>query len=62
MSDTTDDPGRDPEGGNRDVQPGGRASRGPNPQPGGEEEPGGLVPPYDDRTGENTDSSGNATT
>lgn len=47
MADTE---GRDPEGGNRSVQPGGRSSRGPNPDPGGSEEPGGLVPPYDDRT------------
>lgn len=32
------------------VAPGGRSSRGPNPDPGGETEAGGLVPPYDDRT------------
>jgi hypothetical protein len=42
--------GRDPQEGNPDVQPGGRAARGPNPDPGGEEQPGGLVPPYDGRT------------
>lgn len=47
--------GRDPEGTNRGVQPGGSPSRGPNPDPGGKEEAGGLVPPYDDRTG-GTDS------
>lgn len=41
--------GRDPES-DLDGQPGGRSSRGPNPDPGGEEQPGGLVPPYDDRT------------
>ncbi len=42
--------GRDPEGGSRSAQPGGSPSRGPNPDPGGEEEAGGLVPPYEDRT------------
>ncbi len=41
--------GRDPTGGERDVQGGGRTSRGPNPDPGGEVEEGGLVPPYDGR-------------
>ena len=45
-----DNEGRDPEGGSRSVQPGGSPSRGPNPDPGGKEEAGGLVPPYDDRT------------
>ncbi len=44
------DEGRDPSGGNRSAQPGGSPSRGPNPDPGGEKEEGGLVPPYDDRT------------
>jgi hypothetical protein len=34
----------------RDVQPGGSASRGPNPDPGGEQTPGGLVPPYEGRS------------
>jgi len=34
----------------QDVQPGGRSSRGPNPDPGGEEQPGGLLPPYEGRT------------
>ncbi len=34
----------------RDVQPGGSASRGINPDPGGETEPSGLVPPYEGRT------------
>lgn len=42
--------GRDPEGGSRSAQPGGSPSRGPNPDPGGEVEAGGLVPPYEDRT------------
>jgi len=45
-----DDEGRDPQGGSRSAQPGGSPSRGPNPDPGGETEEGGLVPPYDDRT------------
>ena len=51
---TNSDQQSDPEAGEPDVQGGGRASRGPNPRPGGDEQPGGLVPPYDDRTG--TDS------
>jgi hypothetical protein len=42
--------GRDPTGGARNVEGGGRSTRGPNPDPGGDEQPGGLVPPYDDRT------------
>ncbi len=42
--------GRDPKGGAANVQPGGSPSRGPNPDPGGEEEAGGLVPPYEGRT------------
>ena len=46
-----DDQGRDPEGTNRNVQPGGRVSRGPNPDPGGEVDPGVPVPPYEGRTG-----------
>lgn len=46
MADDTE--GRDPEGTNRSMQPGGRS--GPNPDPGGEEEPGGLLPPYEGRT------------
>jgi hypothetical protein len=33
------------------VEGGGRSSRGPNPDPGGATDEGGLVPPYDDRTG-----------
>jgi hypothetical protein len=33
-----------------DVQPGGRATRGPEPDPGGEETPAGLVPPYEGRS------------
>jgi len=45
---------RDPQGGERSKQPGGAASRGPNPDPGGETEPSGLVPPYADRTGPET--------
>lgn len=48
MDDSTE--GRDPQGGSSDVHPGGRSAQGPNPDPGGEEEPGGLVPPYDGRT------------
>ena len=40
----------DPQGGHSDVQGGGRSSRGPNPDPGGKVEPGGLVPPYEGRT------------
>lgn len=44
--------GRDPEGQFREAQGGGSASRGPNPDPGGAVTPGGLVPPYEDRTGE----------
>ena len=43
---------RDPEGTNREAQGGGRTSRGPNPDPGGEIEPGGLVPPYEGRGAE----------
>jgi hypothetical protein len=41
---------RDPEGIQREVSPGGRSSRGPNADPGGETVPGGLVPPYEGRT------------
>ena len=41
---------RDPEGPYREVQPGGRSSRGPNADPGGAVEPGGLIPPYEGRT------------
>jgi len=40
----------DPQANVRDVQGGGRASRGPNPDPGGEQSPGGLVPPYEGRS------------
>ena len=47
---TSDTEGRDPLGGSRPAQPGGRATRGPDPDPGGEEEPGRLVPPYDGRS------------
>ena len=49
--------GRDPQGEHRSAQPGGGTSRGPNPDPGGEEQPGGLVPPYDDRTTDADDSA-----
>lgn len=49
--------GRDPEGGNRSAQPGGSPSRGPNPDPGGENEAGGLVPPYEDRTSDESTPS-----
>src|SRR4051794_4797669 len=48
MADETE--GRDPTADKVSAQPGGRSSRGPNPDPGGKQEPGGLVPPYDDRT------------
>lgn len=41
---------RDEQGKVRDVQPGGSASRGPNPDPGGEQTLGGLVPPYEGRS------------
>jgi hypothetical protein len=47
---------RGAEGKVRDVQPGGSASRGVNPDPGGETEPGGLVPPYEGRTTERGES------
>ncbi|MBA3956319.1 MAG: hypothetical protein H0X58_06620 [Acidimicrobiia bacterium] len=43
---------RDPEGRHREGQGGGRSSRGPNADPGGEIEPGGLVPPYEGRGAE----------
>ena len=46
----TDRSGRDPEGIQREVSPGGRSSRGPNADPGGETVPGGPVPPYEGRT------------
>lgn len=49
--------GRDPDGGSRSKQPGGSPSRGPNPDPGGEDEAGGLVPPYDGRSGEDDPAS-----
>ncbi len=49
MSDT-DPEGRDPEGRFREAQGGGGTSRGPNADPGGDIEPGGLVPPYEGRT------------
>lgn len=49
--------GRDPQGANREAQTGGRTSRGPNADPGGDVEPGGLVPPYDGRTGAETSSN-----
>jgi len=58
MTDSTE--GRDPEGGARSVQPGGRTSQGPNPDPGGEEEPGGLVPPYEGRTSAETSNDESA--
>jgi len=51
-SEAADTEGRDPEGRFREAQGGGSASRGPNPDPGGEVEPGGLVPPYEGRTRE----------
>ena len=41
---------RDPEGIDHELSPGGRSSRGPNADPGGETVPGGLVPPYEGRT------------
>jgi len=47
--------GRDPEGTKLNVAPGGRSSRGPNPDPGGEVEPGGPLPPYEGRTGTGSD-------
>lgn len=37
--------------------PGGRVSRGPTLDPGGETEPGGLVPPYAGRTGSEEDTT-----
>ena len=49
--------GRDPEGAHREAQGGGRTSRGPNADPGGEVEPGGLVPPYEGRTDAENSSS-----
>ncbi len=49
--------GRDPEGAHREAQAGGRSSRGPNADPGGEVEAGGLLPPYDGRTDAETSSS-----
>lgn len=42
--------GRNPEGRFREAQASGRSDRGPNADPGGDIEPGGLVPPYEDRT------------
>lgn len=47
-----EDQSRDPEGRHREAQGGGGASRGPNADPGGEIEPGGLVPPYEGRGAE----------
>jgi hypothetical protein len=44
--------GRDPQGTFREAQGGGRSDRGPNADPGGEVVPGGLVPPYEGRSGE----------
>lgn len=44
----------------RNVEPGGGSSRGPNPSPGGVEEPGGLVPPYEGRTSGAGTPSGDA--
>jgi len=49
--------GRDPEGGSRSAQPGGSPSRGPNPDPGGENDLGDEVPPYDGRTGTGSPSN-----
>ncbi len=51
-----DQENRDPEGVHREVSPGGRSSRGPNPDPGGKTVPGGLVPPYEGRTTARGDS------
>ena len=50
MSERTTDEGRDPEGTHRETSPGGRSSRGPNADPGGDIDLGGLVPPYEGRT------------
>ncbi len=48
----SDTEGRDPESSAKlNVSPGGRATRGPNPDPGGDIDAGGPVPPYDERTG-----------
>ena len=49
--------GRDPDGGSRSAQPGGSPSRGPNPDPGGENDLGDEVPPYDGRTGTGSPSN-----
>lgn len=51
--------GRDPQGTAREAQVGGRTSRGPNADPGGEVEPGGDIPPYDGRTDAGTSASSN---
>lgn len=48
---------RDPEGTKLAAAPGGRSSRGPNPDPGGKVDPGVPLPPYDDRTGAGTESN-----
>lgn len=48
MEETTE--GRDPESADVSAHGGGRTSQGPNPDPGGEIEPGGLLPPYEDRS------------
>lgn len=54
---------RDPQGTFREAQGGGRSDRGPNPDPGGEVVPGGLVPPYEDRSsGEGSSESSEALT
>jgi hypothetical protein len=45
-----DSEGRDPQGTFREGEGGGRSDRGPNPDPGGDITPGGLVPPYEGRS------------
>jgi hypothetical protein len=63
-TDGAESAGRDPEGSFREAQGGGSASHGPNPDPGGKNEPGGLVPPYEGRTqgpGESESAAAGAT-